>query len=66
MDIRFRSIFLLALLLALPAHAQETTISAEEQAVLDEEARLEAEEAAAATAAAPAPAALLRVHHAHR
>lgn len=54
MDIRFRSIFLLALVLALPAHAQETTISAEEQAVLDEEARLEAEEAAAEAAAAPA------------
>lgn len=51
MDIRFRSIFLLALVLALPAHAQETTISAEEQAVLDEEARLEAEEAAAEAAA---------------
>jgi hemoglobin len=54
MDIRFRSIFLLALVLALPAHPQETTISAEEQAVLDEEARLEAEEAAAEAAAAPA------------
>jgi hemoglobin len=54
MDIRFRSIFLLALVLALPAHAQETTISPEEQAVLDEEARLEAEEAAAEAAAAPA------------
>jgi hemoglobin len=62
MSIRFRSTFLLALVLALPAQAQDTPISAEEQAVLDEEARLEAEEAAAAapaldpTAANPAPA----------
>jgi hemoglobin len=62
MSIRFRSTFLLALVLALPAQAQDTPISAEEQAVLDEEARLEAEEAAAAapaldpTAPDPAPA----------
>ncbi len=48
----------LALLIAAaaPAYAQQPTpapISAEEQAVLDEEARLEAEEAAAEAAAAP-------------
>jgi hemoglobin len=62
MTFDFRSTFLLALVLALPAQAQDTPISAEEQAVLDEEARLEAEEAAAAvpaldpTAPNPAPA----------
>ncbi len=53
MNIRIRLIFLLALGLALPVVAQEPAISAEEQAVLDEEARLEAEEAAAEAAAAP-------------
>ena len=54
MNIRTRLIVLLALGLALPAQAQEPAVSAEEQAMLDEEARLEAEETAAGTAAAPA------------
>lgn len=54
MNIRIRLTFLLALALTLPAYAQDAAISAEEQAVLDEEARLEAEEAAAEAAAAPA------------
>ena len=62
MTLRIRLTFLLALALALaaPTHAQEAAISPEEQAVLDEEARLEAEEAADAPAAmdptAPNPA----------
>ena len=60
MNFRIRLIFLLSLGLALPVFAQDPAVSAEEQAVLDEEARLEAEEAAAAPAAndptAPNPA----------
>jgi hemoglobin len=60
MNFRTRLIFLLALGLALPVFAQDPAVSAEEQAVLDEEARLEAEEAAVAPAAndptAPNPA----------
>ena len=62
MIFRTRLTLLLALGLALPAYAQEPAISADEQALLDEEARLEAEEAATAppaidpSAANPAPA----------
>jgi len=53
MSILVRSAFVLALVLSMPALAQQSTISAEEQAMLDEEARLDAEEAASGTAAAP-------------
>lgn len=58
MNIATRSILLLALCLGLPAMAQEAApVTAEEQAMLDEEARLDAEDAALESADAAAAAA---------
>jgi hemoglobin len=60
MNLATRFVFALLIAAASPAFAQDTaTVSADEQAMLDEEARLEAEEAAAdaaASAAAEVPA----------